>query len=113
IAGLAGEQFALPEAVAGLRETRGRAKDGELLVIAGHDPLNLAGSLLPGEKLPRQQGARLLLRDGVVVARKLAGTIELAPGLSPAEAYAVRQRLLRDPRLLPHAQAAMRADAAG
>ena len=44
------------------------------IVIAASDPLNLVGTLLPGEKLSRQLGARLLLRDGVPVARKVGAT---------------------------------------
>ena len=113
VAGIAGEQFALPEAVAGLRETRSRPKDGELIMIAASDPLNLVGTLLPGEKLPRQSGARLLLCDGVPVARKIGNTVEMLVALSPSDADAARQRLLRDPRLLSHAQVAMQASVEG
>ena len=109
VAGIAGEQFALPEAVAGLRETRNRPKDGEWIVVAASDPLNLVGTLLPGEKLPRQLGARLLLRDGVPVARKVAAKVEMLVELSATDADAARQRLLRDPRLLSHVQVAMQA----
>lgn len=99
VAGLAGEQFALPEAVAGLRDVRKRPKDGEWVVVAGSDPLNLVGVLLPGEKLPRQAGARLLLRDGVAVAQKTGTRIELLAPLAPFEANEARAQLLRDPRL--------------
>lgn len=99
VAGLAGEQYALPEAVAGLREIRKRPKDGEWIVVAGSDPLNLVGVLLPGEKLPRQPGARLLLRDGVAVAQKTGTRIELLATLAPSEANEARAKLLRDPRL--------------
>ena len=109
VAGIAGEQFALPEAVAGLRDIRNRAKDGEWIVVAASDPLNLVGTLLPGEKLPRQSGARLLLRDGVPVARKVGAKVDLLATLSPVDADAARQRLLRDPRLLSHVQVAMQA----
>ena len=101
IAGLAGEQYALPEAVAALRGVRNRAPDGEWIVVAASDPLNLVGTLLPGEKLPRQAGARLLLRDGVAVARKLGTQVELLAPLAQVEASEARQRLLRDPRLEP------------
>ena len=101
VAGLAGEQYALPEAVAALRAIRNRPADGEWIVVASSDPLNLAGTLLPGEKLPRQSGARLLLRDGVAVARKLGSRIELLSPLAQLEANEARQRLLRDPRLEP------------
>ena len=113
VAGIAGEQFALPEAVAGLRETRNRPKDGELIVIAASDPLNLVGTLLPGEKLSRQLGARLLLRDGVPVARKVGTKVEMLAELTPADVDAARQRLLRDPRLLMHAQVASAAQVDG
>ena len=52
VAGIAGEQFALPEAVAGLRETRNRPKDGEWIVVAASDPLNLVGIVTPGPRVP-------------------------------------------------------------
>ncbi len=113
VAGIAGEQFALPEAVAGLRETRSRPKDGELIVVAASDPLNLVGTLLPGDKLPRQSGARLVLRDGVPVAHKIGTTVEMLAALSPVDADAARQRLLRDPRLLWHVQVTTQAPVDG
>ncbi|NQD78438.1 ATP-dependent DNA helicase, partial [Pseudomonas sp. CrR7] len=73
IAGLAGEQFALPEAVGLLRQVRRREPDGALLVVSAADPLNLIGSLLPGAKVPAVSGNRLLYRDGVPVAMRVAG----------------------------------------
>ena len=48
VSGLAGEQFALPEAIPLLREVRRRPQDGSLVAVCGVDPLNLAGTLLPG-----------------------------------------------------------------
>lgn len=53
VAGLAGEQFALPEAVPLLRKMRNRAGDGSFIAISAVDPLNLAGTLLPGRKCRR------------------------------------------------------------
>jgi ATP-dependent Lhr-like helicase len=90
---------------------RNLPKDGEWIVVAGGDPLNLVGTLLPGEKLPRLQGTRLLLRDGVAIARKTGNQVDLLVGLTPADADVARQRLLRDPCLLTHAQVAMRTPA--
>src|SRR5690606_37139488 len=52
IAGLAGEQFALPEAVGLLRQVRRRGMDGALVMVSACDPLNLLGTLLPGAKVP-------------------------------------------------------------
>jgi ATP-dependent helicase Lhr and Lhr-like helicase len=75
IAGFSGEQFALPEAVPVLREMRRRADDGTLVCISGVDPLNLCGTLLPGDKVPALAGNRILFRDGVPVAAIAGGTI--------------------------------------
>ncbi|TCT26021.1 Lhr family ATP dependent helicase [Thermomonas haemolytica] len=97
LAGVAGPQFALPEAVAGLRAVRARAPDGALLVVSAADPLNLAGLLLPGEKVPRQPGARLLLRDGVVIATQVGGVFAPRESLAPDALEAARHALRRAP----------------
>ncbi|MGH7049129.1 MAG: DEAD/DEAH box helicase, partial [Acetobacteraceae bacterium] len=48
VAGFTGEQFALPEAVGLLRETRRENGSGDWVSLSGADPLNLAGILTPG-----------------------------------------------------------------
>ena len=48
VAGFSGEQFALPEAIGLLRETRRKKASGELISLSGADPLNLVGILTPG-----------------------------------------------------------------
>ncbi|MQA39155.1 DEAD/DEAH box helicase [Rugamonas aquatica] len=73
IAGLSGEQFALPEAIPLLRDMRRRKHDGSLACISGIDPLNLCGTLLPGDKIPALAGNRVLFRDGLPVATMVAG----------------------------------------
>ena len=73
VSGLAGEQFALPEAIPLLREVRRRPHDGSLIAVCGVDPLNLAGTLLPGAKVPALASNRLVYRDGVAVAAEIAG----------------------------------------
>jgi ATP-dependent Lhr-like helicase len=75
VAGFSGEQFALPEAIPALRDVRRRALDGSLVTISGVDPLNLCGTLLPGEKVPAIAGNRILFRDGMAVAAIVAGKI--------------------------------------
>jgi ATP-dependent Lhr-like helicase len=79
VGGLSGEQFARPEAIGLLRSIRrARAKD-ELIAISGADPLNLAGILTSGPRVPAIRAHRILLRDGVPVAALKAGqTIALA-----------------------------------
>ncbi len=95
IAGVAGEQFALPEAIASLRSVRQRASDGTLVCICGADPLNLVGSLIAGDKVPRLTGARVLYRDGVPVAARVAGQVRFIGVFDPAEEYVMRNTLLR------------------
>jgi ATP-dependent Lhr-like helicase len=75
VAGFSGEQFALPEAIPLLREVRRRPHDGGLVCISGVDPLNVCGTLLPGDKVPALAGNRILFRDGVPVATIVAGKI--------------------------------------
>ncbi|MED5609269.1 DEAD/DEAH box helicase [Pseudomonas sp. JH-2] len=93
VAGLTGEQFALPEAVGLLREVRRREKDGEYLVLSAVDPLNLAGTLLPGSKVPAVAGNRVLYRDGAVLGALIAGKPVLWAEL-PAEEMAKARALL-------------------
>ena len=61
IAGLSGEQFALPEAIAPLREVRRQPPDDALVCLAAADPANLLGTVLPGAKVPRVAGSRVSL----------------------------------------------------
>lgn len=97
IEGLSGEQFALPEAIAPLRKVRNRPLDGQLIEVSALDPLNLSGTLLAGEKVPRIGGARLLCRDGVPVAARVAGEVRLLTTLEPAVEEEVRRRLSGEP----------------
>jgi ATP-dependent Lhr-like helicase len=71
--GLSGEQFALPEAVPLLREVRRRPDEGALVCVSGADPLNLIGTMLPGEKVPALAANRVIYRDGVPLATLVAG----------------------------------------
>lgn len=75
VAGFSGEQFALPEAIAQLREVRRRPHDGALVTLSGVDPLNLGGILLPGDKVPALGANRILFRDGLPVASIVGGKI--------------------------------------
>jgi ATP-dependent Lhr-like helicase len=97
VAGLSGEQFALPEAVAALRQVRKRAPDGELVAVSALDPLNLVGTVIAGQKVPRQLGARVLYRDGVPLAALVAGDVQWLAELSEDEQRRMRKVLLREP----------------
>ncbi len=95
VSGLAGEQFALPEAIPLLREVRRRPHDGSLVAVCGVDPLNLAGTLLPGPKVPALSGNRLVYRDGLPAAAEIAGTQHVWLELEPGEAQALRNKLVQ------------------
>src|SRR5690606_21561035 len=97
IEGLSGEQFALPEAIAPLRKVRNRPPDGQLVEVSALDPLNLSGTVMAGDKVPRIGGARLLFRDGVPVAARVAGEVRLLAALEPAVEQEVRRRLSGEP----------------
>jgi ATP-dependent Lhr-like helicase len=73
IAGLVGEQFALPEAVDALRSARRMESQGQFIRISACDPLNLAGIITPGPRVPSILGNRLIYRDGVPVAAVESG----------------------------------------
>ncbi|TDF81679.1 DEAD/DEAH box helicase [Pseudomonas sp. H9] len=96
ISGLAGEQFALPEAIALMREVRRRPLDGNLIAISASDPLNLVGTLLPGNKVPALSGNRLLYRDGLPCATLIAGTPDFLIKVEDAQHNTLRDRLIRE-----------------
>jgi ATP-dependent Lhr-like helicase len=95
INGLAGEQFALPEAIPLLREVRRHANDGAFVCVAGTDPLNLIGTLLPGDKVPAVAGNRVLYRDGVAVAALVAGEFIYLTNVDGETREQMRTRLAR------------------
>ena len=97
VAGFSGEQFALPEAVGVLRGTRSEDKAGKLTVVSGADPLNLAGILLPGLKVPALYSNRVLFRDGVAVAALVSGEVQYFEKLDPEQAWELKNLLLRTP----------------
>jgi ATP-dependent Lhr-like helicase len=96
VSGCVGEQFALPEAVASLRALRRREPSGELLRASACDPLNLAGILTPGMRIPALLGNCVVYRDGLSVAAVDADETRIMSDISPAE-QSVLDRLL-DPR---------------
>ena len=73
VAGITGEQFALPDAIGLLRETRRAPASPVWISLSAADPLNLLGSVLPGPKVPAVSNNRVLYRDGIAVAALVAG----------------------------------------
>jgi ATP-dependent helicase Lhr and Lhr-like helicase len=95
VAGFSGEQFALPDAIGLLRETRRKSGSGDWVSLSGADPLNLAGILTPGQKLAALTGNRLLYRDGLPVAALAGGEVCFYQTLDTPTQWQVRKALLR------------------
>jgi ATP-dependent Lhr-like helicase len=68
--GFLGEQFALPAALESLRAARHIEPTGELVTLSAADPLNLAGIILPGERVAATAGKTITLRDGATIAEE-------------------------------------------
>jgi ATP-dependent Lhr-like helicase len=95
VAGISGEQFATPDAVSALRDARRAPTAGELIVVSGADPLNLAGIILPGAKVPALTGNRIVFRDGAPVATLVSGEVRFMELLEPDAAALAEDLLLR------------------
>jgi len=73
VAGFYGEQYARPEAVDALRRVRRTEKRGETVRLSAVDPLNLAGILTPGPRLPAVHTKAIVYRDGLPEAAEEPG----------------------------------------
>jgi ATP-dependent helicase Lhr and Lhr-like helicase len=63
VTGFGGEQFALPHAVESLRAARHRDCSA-MISVAAADPINLAGIILPGDRVPAVPGKQVVYRNG-------------------------------------------------
>ena len=95
VAGHYGEQFALPEAVEGLRAIRKQAHDEEFCVISAADPLNLVGIITPGPKLPALPGNRVLYKNGVPLAVMTGKDMRWLNEQNQEDEWDIKNRLLR------------------
>ena len=86
INGFIGEQFALPIAVESLRAMKSIQPSGETVTLSAADPLNLAGIIVPGERVPAISGKTVSFRDGVLVESPEPQPLSFAePLMSPGE----------------------------
>ena len=95
VAGFSGEQYALPEAVGLLRETRRRAPSDQWVSLSAADPLNLLGVVTPGPRLAALTGNRVVFRDGLPVATLAGGKVDFLVEIDPAIRWEAEKRLLR------------------
>jgi ATP-dependent Lhr-like helicase len=118
VAGISGEQFALPEAVGMLRAIR-RARTGPtdfgfkspasltedplgvahgeetLISISAADPLNLAGIITPGGRITAYTSNRILYRNGEPVAVLEGGETRFLVELSRTMEWKAKAALMR------------------
>jgi ATP-dependent Lhr-like helicase len=97
VEGFSGEQYALPEAVEGVRAARRAPRSGALVSVSGADPANLVGIVTPGERVPSIASNRVLYRDGFPVARKVGDDVEVLVEADSAEKLALEGALLCRP----------------
>jgi len=92
--GFSGEQFALSEALGLVRQPADTTGNPVFTVISACDPLNLGGLITPGAKTPAITGNRILLENGLPVARVMADELEEFAGISHRAGLEARQNLL-------------------
>jgi ATP-dependent Lhr-like helicase len=66
VAGFSGEQYAHPDAVDVLRTVRKQPRTGQPIQICAADPLNLAGIILPGPRIPAIGASTVTYTDGAL-----------------------------------------------
>ena len=93
VTGFGGEQFALPEAVESLREARKHESLHEI-VVAAADPLNLAGIVVPGERVPAVPGRDVRYRNGSLLLEVAEGPGNLAANEAPPVASPKKRRFM-------------------
>jgi ATP-dependent helicase Lhr and Lhr-like helicase len=83
VSGFGGEQFALPEAVDSLRAARTRDCSA-VIPVAAADPMNLAGIVLPGDRIPSVPGKQVVYLNGKLYSPDQPTAIEgLADSIPP------------------------------
>jgi len=75
VSGFVGEQFALPEAVDALRSVRNSAAATETIILSAADPLNLAGIIVPGQRVSPFSTLAVAYRNGVAIDVAPLGTL--------------------------------------
>jgi ATP-dependent Lhr-like helicase len=92
VSGFSGEQYALPEAMDSLRAARSRDCSA-IIPVSAADPMNLAGIVIPGDRIPAVPGKQLLYCNGALHS-------ETDPSPIPSEAEKIPATL---PPMLPSA----------
>jgi ATP-dependent Lhr-like helicase len=95
VGGIAGEQFALPDAIGMLRSIRRAGAQESLISVSAADPLNLAGIILPGSRITAHTSNRILYQDGAPVAAFESGETRFLVELSRTMEWKAKAALMR------------------
>jgi ATP-dependent Lhr-like helicase len=95
VAGISGEQFALPEAVGMLRSIRREGAQESMISVSAADPLNLAGIITPGNRITAHTGNRILYHDGAPIAALESGETRFLVELTRAVEWQAKAALVR------------------
>jgi ATP-dependent Lhr-like helicase len=95
VAGISGEQFALPEAVGMLRAIRREGAHENMVSVSAADPLNLVGIIVPGNRVTSHTSNRILYNDGVPTAVLESGETKFVTELSRAMEWKAKAALMR------------------
>jgi ATP-dependent Lhr-like helicase len=95
VAGISGEQFALPEAVGLVRSIRRAPAVEKMISISAADPLNLVGIITPGSRITAHAANRILYRDGAPVAVLEGNETRFLVELSRSAEWQAKAALLR------------------
>jgi ATP-dependent Lhr-like helicase len=95
VAGISGEQFALPEAVGMLRAIRRAGVQESLISVSAADPMNLVGIITPGNRVTAHTGNRVLYQDGAPIATLESGETKFLVELSRAMEWKAKAAVMR------------------
>lgn len=90
-----GEQYALPEAIATLRNIRRQEPVDEFVSISAADPANLLGIVLPGRKVAATAANRILFKNGEPVLVREGGQVAYLKQPDKEEQWMMETRLIR------------------
>jgi ATP-dependent Lhr-like helicase len=95
VAGISGEQFALPEAVGLVRSIRRAPAIENMISVSAADPLNLAGIITPGARVSAHTANRILYSDGAPVAALESGETRFLIEMSRTMEWKAKSALMR------------------
>jgi ATP-dependent Lhr-like helicase len=81
VSGFQGEQFALPQAVESLRESRKQELATTTVTIAASDPANLVGIIVPGDRPAATAGRTVQFHGGHFLSEIAPAPAEILPSI--------------------------------